>query len=100
PIWPGDFGLDVSVLQFLLARAGYYESAVDGYYGTRLEAALESFQSHAGLAPDGVAGPQTLGALVRSARAPRTAAPAAEDYVVQPGDSLTAIAAHFGVSLG
>ncbi len=100
PIWPGDFGLDVSVLQFLLARAGYYDSALDGYYGPHLEAALEAFQSHAGLAADGVAGPQTLAALVRRARAPRSTAPSsAEAYVVQPGDSLTAIAAHFGVSL-
>ena len=99
PIWPGNFGLDVSVLQFLLARAGYYDSALDGYYGPRLEAALEAFQSHAGLAADGVAGPQTLSALVRRARAPRSASPPAAVYVVQPGDSLTAIAAHFGVSL-
>ncbi len=99
PIWPGNFGLDVSVLQFLLARAGYYDSALDGYYGPHLEAALEAFQSHAGLVADGVAGPQTLSALVRRARAPRSTAPAADVYVVQPGDSLTAIAAHFAVSL-
>jgi peptidoglycan hydrolase-like protein with peptidoglycan-binding domain len=99
PIWPGDFGLDVSALQFLLARAGYYDSAIDGYYGPVLRAALETFQAHAGLAPDGVAGPQTLAALVRSGHSPRAAAPAAQAYVVQPGDSLTAIAAHFGISL-
>ena len=98
-IAPGDFGLDVSVLQFLLVRAGYYDSALDGYYGPHLEAALEAFQSHAGLAADGVAGPQTLAALIRRARAPRSTAPPAEVYVVQPGDSLTAIAAHFGVNL-
>jgi soluble lytic murein transglycosylase-like protein len=99
PIAPGDFGLDVSVLQFLLARAGYYDSALDGYYGPRLQVALQTFQSQAGLAADGVAGPQTLAALVRRARASRTIAPPAETYVVQPGDSLTAIAAHFGVGL-
>ncbi len=105
PIWPGDFGLDVSVLQFLLARAGYYDSALDGYYGPNLEAALEAFQSHAGLTADGVAGPQTLATLVRRARVPQSpapaayVAPAADVYVVEPGDSLTAIAAHLGVSL-
>jgi peptidoglycan hydrolase-like protein with peptidoglycan-binding domain len=99
PIAPGDFGLDVSVLQFLLARAGYYDSALDGYYGPRLQAALQAFQTHAGLAADGVAGPQTLSALVRRARTPRNASPPGETYVVQAGDSLTAIAAHFGVSL-
>jgi peptidoglycan hydrolase-like protein with peptidoglycan-binding domain len=99
PIWPGDFGLDVSVLQFLLARAGYYDSALDGFYGPNLEASLEAFQSHAGLPADGVAGPQTLAALVRRAPVRRSAAPAAQVYVVQPGDSLTAIASHFGVGL-
>ena len=96
PIVAGDFGLDVSALQFLLARAGFYTAALDGYFGPRLEAAVQTFQTHVGLAADGVAGPQTLAALVRGTRAPRAAAPPAETYVVQPGDSLTAIAAHYG----
>ncbi len=99
PIAPGDFGLDVSALQFLLARAGFYDAALDGYYGPRLEAAIQAFQTHAGLAADGVAGPQTLAALVRRARVPRAAAPPSQTYVVQPGDSLTAIAAHYDVTL-
>ncbi len=101
PIAPGDFGLDVSALQFLLARAGFYNSALDGYYGPLLEAAIRDFQIHAGLAADGVAGPQTLAALVRRDRAgaPGATAAPSETYVVQPGDSLTAIAAHYHLTL-
>jgi peptidoglycan hydrolase-like protein with peptidoglycan-binding domain len=100
-ITPGDFGLDVSVLQFLLARAGFYHGALDGYMGPKAEAAVRGFQQHASLSVDGIAGPLTLTTLVRATRAhPAAAAPAVQAYVVQPGDSLTAIADHFEVSLG
>jgi peptidoglycan hydrolase-like protein with peptidoglycan-binding domain len=96
----GDFGLDVSVLQFLLARGGFYHAALDGYTGPKLESAIRAFQRHAHLTVDGIAGPDTLARLVarsRTARLPTE--PAHETYVVEPGDSLTAIAAHFEVPL-
>src|SRR4051794_29925458 len=60
PITPGDFGLDVSVLQFLLARAGLYKAALDGYFGEHLEASVRAFQRRAGLTVVGVAGPPDL----------------------------------------
>ncbi|MFD1512959.1 N-acetylmuramoyl-L-alanine amidase [Halomarina rubra] len=41
-----------------------YSISVDGYYGSETEGAIESFQSSAGLAVDGVVGPATWQALV------------------------------------
>ncbi len=99
-IAPGDFGLDVSVLQFLLARAGFYHGALDGYMGAKLEAAVVAFQQRAHLSVDGIAGPLTLTQLVKRTRAHHAPAPAQQVYVVQPGDSLTAIAAHSAVPTG
>jgi N-acetylmuramoyl-L-alanine amidase len=96
----GDFGLDVSVLQFLLGGRGDYAGALDGFFGPKTVAAVERFQRSAHTAPDGVVGPATLELLVRAAPAPR-ARPRTETtvYVVRPGDSLTAIAAQAGVTL-
>jgi hypothetical protein len=54
----GDFGWDVSVLQFLL-----HMPAIDGYLGPTTERALRRWQRHAGLSPDGIAGPATLTAF-------------------------------------
>jgi len=101
PIAPGDFGLDVSVLQFLLARDGLYTGALDGYMGPHLEAAVKAFQERTHLTVDGVAGPATLHALVHRARsrAAHRAAPPPPQYVVEPGDTLTAIAARFDVDV-
>jgi len=97
PIVPGDFGLDVSVLQFLLLRNGYYHGALDGYFGPRLLAALRGFQRRHHLSADGVAGPQTLAALVVHHR---TLPPMPRQvYVVEPGDSLTAVAVRFGTTM-
>jgi peptidoglycan hydrolase-like protein with peptidoglycan-binding domain len=98
PIQPGDFGLDVSVLQVMLARDGFYRAALDGYMGPHLEAAVRRFQRRAHLGVDGVAGPATLSAVLR--RAPAPPSRPSQLYVVQPGDSLTGIATHFGVGLG
>jgi peptidoglycan hydrolase-like protein with peptidoglycan-binding domain len=97
-IAPGSFGLDVSVLQFLLARAGFYHGALDGYAGPKVEEALKTFQTRVGLSIDGIAGPQTLSRLVRRLHAHH--APTRQTYTVAQGDSLTAIAAHFEVPLG
>jgi peptidoglycan hydrolase-like protein with peptidoglycan-binding domain len=91
----GRFGLDVAVLQFLLARAGSYDGALDGYLGPRTRAAVLRFQRTAGLAADGIVGPRTRTALL-ARRAPSRQP---ETYVVRPGDSLTAIAGRFGVTV-
>jgi peptidoglycan hydrolase-like protein with peptidoglycan-binding domain len=97
PITPGDFGLDVSVLQFLLAHDGYYRGGLDGYFGPRLLAAVKAFQRHRGLSADGIAGPETLAALTARHRA--ASAGPRRIYVVRPGDSLTAVAARFGTTV-
>ena len=54
----GDFGWDVSVLQFLL-----HMPAIDGYLGPTTERALERWQRRAGLVADGIVGPATLAAF-------------------------------------
>src|SRR5487761_768503 len=41
---PGDFGLDVAVLQFLLTKRGLYHGALDGYLGKRTDASLRKYQ--------------------------------------------------------
>ncbi len=96
-IQPGDFGLDVSVLQFLLARAGYYHGALDGYAGVRLETAIKAFQKHSRLTVDGDAGPETLSHLVSTLRVHKP--PPTHVYVVQAGDSLTGIASSLGTTV-
>ncbi|HSJ94770.1 MAG TPA: peptidoglycan-binding protein, partial [Gaiellaceae bacterium] len=73
----GRVGWDVSVLQFLLRRAGTYPGAVDGRFGPATRAALVRYQRRAGLVADGLAGPATLGILDPTGRAapPQTGRP-------------------------
>jgi N-acetylmuramoyl-L-alanine amidase len=98
----GAMGLDVAAVQFLLARRGLYDGPLDGWLGPRTERALRAFQRRAGLFPDGVAGPATLSALTRSAAtsAPRQPAARRRTIVVGRGDTLTAIAARHGTTVG
>ncbi len=104
---PGDFGLDVSVLQFLLAKRGLFRGALDGYLGPPTEAALRLYQRRAGIAPSGVVGPKTQGLLAQQNAVPVTARPIVHEgpkysgrYVVKPGDSLSAIAARYKLTVG
>jgi hypothetical protein len=53
---------DVRALQAEL-RAKGYQLAVDGYYGPETRSRVIAFQRDAGIAVDGLAGPQTFGAL-------------------------------------
>ncbi|MCR5611148.1 MAG: peptidoglycan-binding protein [Clostridiales bacterium] len=55
----GSTGNNVTLLQLALARAGYYKFKIDGIFGTRTLNAVRRFQSSNGLAPDGIAGPNT-----------------------------------------
>ena len=66
----GDFGWDVSVLQFLL-----HMPAIDGYLGPTTERALRRWQRHARLVPDGIAGPATLTAFRTRTGVPLPLAP-------------------------
>jgi len=100
PLRLGAFGWDVSVLQFELTRAGLYRWPIDGFFGPETADALQRFQQARGLAADGVAGPSTLARLRQPAPSVRRPVPVATgSYVVQPGDTLTAIAGRFGTSL-
>ncbi len=97
----GDFGFDVSVLQFLLTRSGVYSGALDGYMGKETSAALQRYQRRMHLSADAIVGPSTLAVIVRRdkvpvVRAKPTPAVVVVIHVVKPGDTLTAIAASVG----
>jgi LysM repeat protein len=98
-----DFGWDVSVLQFVLARSGFYRGALTGYFDRTTAVALRHFQRTERLPADAVVGPRTLSAIVRTSSVPVRPRPATKRssvvYLVRPGDSLTAIAARFGTSV-
>jgi peptidoglycan hydrolase-like protein with peptidoglycan-binding domain len=99
----GDFGLDVSVLQFLLTRRGYYSGALDGYLGAETSAALRRYQAALHLQADAVLGPRTLSAIVRRDSVPvrpRSDARVREViHVVVSGDTLTSIAAAYSTTV-
>ncbi|MBR6902787.1 MAG: peptidoglycan-binding protein, partial [Clostridia bacterium] len=59
----GSVGNEVTAIQNVLKRQGYYTGAVDGIFGSKTLAAVKSFQRANGLTVDGIAGPQTLKAL-------------------------------------
>lgn len=65
----GSSGEAVRTIQDKLKRWGYFDSAVDGIYGSQTAAAVKSFQRKNGLTPDGVAGEATLKALGMSSGA-------------------------------
>jgi hypothetical protein len=62
---PGSTGNAVRILQTALnvQYPLYSKLTVDGDYGPKTEAVVKTFQSRAHLSVDGIAGPQTLGAL-------------------------------------
>jgi peptidoglycan hydrolase-like protein with peptidoglycan-binding domain len=99
----GDFGLDVTVVEYLLLRRGEYHGALDGYLGPEVERAVKRFQRRVRLTPDGVVGPRTRSALVLATgvpiRAVDVSATTSTTYVVRPGDNLTDIARRNRVSL-
>lgn len=63
----GDTGSAVKNLQYTLYELGYYDSSVDGKYGTTTADAVRAFQIRNKLSPvDGVAGNKTLQKLYSS----------------------------------
>ncbi len=60
PLKPGDTGAQVKVLQKALASLGYSPGKIDGDYGPSTQAAVEKFQTSAGIKADGIVGPETL----------------------------------------
>jgi soluble lytic murein transglycosylase-like protein len=93
-------GWDVSVLQFLLRRAGFPPGGIDGVFGPGTHGAVRRLQHARGLAADGLVGPATRRALLGK-RSVRSAAPRVRRvrYLVRPGDTLTAIAVRFGTTV-
>jgi LysM repeat protein len=96
----GDFGWDVSVLQFVLTRAGLYHGALDGYFDASTERALRRYQARSHLSVDGVVGKHTTALIAAHARVPVRVEPVAfvvpsATYVARPGDSLTSIAKRY-----
>lgn len=59
----GSVGNEVTAIQNVLKKQGYYTGVVDGIFGSKTLAAVKSFQRANGLTVDGIAGPQTLKAL-------------------------------------
>lgn len=59
----GSVGNEVTSIQNVLKKKGYYTGAVDGIFGSKTLAAVKKFQKDAGLTVDGIAGPKTLKAL-------------------------------------
>lgn len=73
----------VARMQQLIRNAGIEVGPIDGIFGPRTLAGVKAYQSSRGLTVDGVVGPQTWGALNRSA--PLAQRPGAADG----GDSFT-----------
>jgi peptidoglycan hydrolase-like protein with peptidoglycan-binding domain len=98
----GNFGWDVAVLQFLLARQGL-TSPINAYFDKPTLHAVKRFQRKVNLVPDGVVGPATIAALGLQSRVPTPArAPLVSGkrtYKVREGDSLTAIAKSHGTTV-
>jgi peptidoglycan hydrolase-like protein with peptidoglycan-binding domain len=59
----GSRGPAVADLQRKLAAAGFSPGAADGVFGPHTQAAVRAFQAARHLQVDGIAGPQTMGAL-------------------------------------
>jgi LysM repeat protein len=96
----GDVGWDVSVLQFLLRRAGRATGAIDGRFGARTQAAVRRYQRLLGLRADGIAGRRTIAALSLRYRVPVASRPVRVVHrVVRVGDTLTAIAQRYGTTV-
>jgi hypothetical protein len=89
---PGAVGWDVSVLQFLLRRAGAHAGGIDGRFGPATRKALVRFQRRSRLAADGLAGPATLAVLDPSGRQAPLQLPTRSVR-----DSLAYWAGHYGV---
>lgn len=81
----GSSGPEVTALQTRLKEFGFDPNGVDGNFGPGTKAALIAFQKSKGLTADGIAGPQTMGALQLGTAA---AAGASTGTTTSSGDSV------------
>ncbi|WP_353258086.1 peptidoglycan-binding domain-containing protein [Prochlorothrix hollandica] len=84
----GSSGDTVVQLQQQLANLGYFNSGTTGFYGDLTQEAVSQFQRDYGIQVDGVAGPQTLAALLGGGSPAPAAAPVATSGT--RSDSVTA----------
>lgn len=75
----GDEGNVVLALQESLDKLGYYNGRLDGIFGQVTHNAVKSFQQSQGILVDGLAGPQTYGALHAAVKEARSASSAASN---------------------
>ena len=89
-VFRGDSGANVTRLQDLLRNAGYFPAATTGFFGDFTEAAVQDFQQSRGLAVDGVAGYETLGALEIFVSPVKSTAPvnASDSRTIASGNSF------------
>ena len=59
----GSTGSEVREIQTRLKKWGYFNSTVDGIYGTKTKNAVIYFQKKNGLTADGICGKKTLAAM-------------------------------------
>lgn len=93
----GDSGAAVKRLQERLRALGYLDAPATGFYGPLTAAAVRRFQAEHRLGVDGVAGPLTLAALDKAA-APKARRTGPRTHTVQAGETLSRIAALYGLS--
>lgn len=80
---------EVSKLQELLSKRGFYNGAVDGIMGPQTRSAIIAAQKNYGLVTDGIAGVQTMSALESGANTVSIAsnnAPTSSNTTVAAGD--------------
>ena len=83
----GSRGDEVEALQRALPAKGINPGPVDGVFGPKTEAAVPRFQEWSGLTADGIAGPNTTGAL--QAKTPSAAPAAATAQEKKPSSGAT-----------
>lgn len=88
----GSRGQAVYDLQQDLTALGFNTYGIDGIFGPKTQNAVIAFQKSKWLAVDGIVGNQTKAALYKALGNKRT-------YTLKLGDSLSGVAAKFGISL-
>ncbi|HAA57454.1 MAG TPA: hypothetical protein DCE42_22000 [Myxococcales bacterium] len=97
----GASGQDVREMQQLLNRANPdNQITVDGQYGPQTQRAVRSFQEANGLSTDGIAGRNTLGALLSTAGVAQTPQTPQQPGAVDGTNGTTAVGGEFAPEAG